>query len=320
VISSSGPVLCAYDGSPSSAAAISVASRLAESRRAVVCNVWARLSGPIFHSEPAQLPGVLSDAAEEIDQLELDAAQRTAAEGARLAKAAGFDAEPLCVAERDHTWRALLEAAQSIGASMLVTCAQGQSGVRRALLGSVSTGLVHHAQLPLLIVPVADQEMTTSGPVLLCYDGSEFATRAIGSAAELLRIGEARVVHVWDSWVANAPALAGVSGSVMGIAVELDEIADERSADVSARGVEEAALAGLAATAISESAKGPVWRSLLDIADRQQAAAIVLGSRGLGGLSAALGSVSNGVVHHSHRPVFIVPPPPEVETTEKEST
>jgi nucleotide-binding universal stress UspA family protein len=57
---------------------------------------------------------------------------------------------------------------------------------------------------------------------------------------------------------------------------------------------------------------------LLDIGDRQQAAAMVLGSRGVGGLTAALGSVSNGVVHHSHRPVFIVRPPAAVEASEEE--
>jgi nucleotide-binding universal stress UspA family protein len=318
VTGSTAPVLLAYDGSPSSEAAIAAAGRLVRRRRAVVCNVWARLSGSIFRAEPTQLPGVLSDAAEELDQIELDAAERTAAEGTRVAKASGFEAEPLTVAEGDHTWRALLDAAQSVGASMVVTGAQGQSGIRLALLGSVSTGLVHHAELPLLIVPGANGETPTSGPVLLCYDGSESAARAIASAAQLLGIGEARVVHVWDSWIAHAPALAGVSGSVMGIAVELDEVADEQSTDVSARGVAEAARAGLEATAVSESAKGPVWRSLLEIGDREQAAAIVLGSRGLGGISAALGSVSNGVVHHSRRPVFIVPPPAEVGASEEE--
>ena len=150
---SNAPVLLAYDGSPSSAAAIAAAGRLVKSRQAVVCNVWAPLSRPIFHSEPVQLPGVLSDAAEEIDQIELEGAQRTAAEGVRLAEAAGFSAEPLCVAERDQTWRALLEAAQRVGASMVVTGAHGLSGLRRALLGSVSTGLVHHARLPVLVVP-----------------------------------------------------------------------------------------------------------------------------------------------------------------------
>ena len=45
-----------------------------------------------------------------------------------------------------------------------------------------------------------------------------------------------------------------------------------------------------------------------DAANQYACAAIVIGSRGLTGVSAALGSVSNGVVHNSRRPVLVVPP------------
>jgi nucleotide-binding universal stress UspA family protein len=48
-----------------------------------------------------------------------------------------------------------------------------------------------------------------------------------------------------------------------------------------------------------------------DAANHHACAAIVIGSRGLSGVSAALGSVSNGVVHNSRRPVFVVPPEEE---------
>jgi nucleotide-binding universal stress UspA family protein len=317
---SNAPVLLAYDGSPSARPAIAAAGRLARGRRAIVCNAWARLSRPVFRNDPADLPSVLRDAAEEIDQIELEAAEQTAAEGVRLAEAAGFTAGPLCVAERGHTWRALLDAADNVGASMVVAGAQGLSGMKRALLGSVSTGLVHHAQVPLLIVPGNTQHAPPYGPLLLCYDRSETAAQAINAASELLAPSEALVLHVWESWMSHAPALAGASGSVMGIAAELDEIADEQSNDVAAQGVETATLAGFEATGVSESTRGPVWRTALDVADQHQCAAIVLGSRGLGGLSAALGSVSNGVVHHSSRPVFIKPPPAEAEPSEKEES
>ena len=44
-------------------------------------------------------------------------------------------------------------------------------------------------------------------------------------------------------------------------------------------------------------------------------AAIVVGCRGLTGISAALGSVSQGVVHHSERPVLLVPTSPSTGPT-----
>ncbi len=291
---SNAPVLFAYDGSPSSAVAIAAAGRLVKSRHAVVCNVWARRS-------------------------DLDAAQRSAAEGVRLAEAAGFRAEQLCVPERDHTWHALLDAARSVGASMVVAGAHGRSGIRRALLGSVSTGLVHHAGLPVLVVPGSSKAESEHGPLLLCYDVSEASARAIDAAGELLSPAEALVLHVWESWVAHAPALAGASGSVMGVAAELDELAHDQSTDVSARGAETASLAGFEARGISEPAEGPLWRTVLDAADQHGSPAIVLGSRRHGPVSAALGSVSNGVVHHSDKPVLVVPPATEAETSEEET-
>jgi nucleotide-binding universal stress UspA family protein len=66
--------------------------------------------------------------------------------------------------------------------------------------------------------------------------------------------------------------------------------------------------AGFEAEGLSQRAEGPTWETVLDAADEHGCSAIVVGSRGLTGLSAALGSVSNGVVHHSRRPVLVVPP------------
>jgi nucleotide-binding universal stress UspA family protein len=49
-----------------------------------------------------------------------------------------------------------------------------------------------------------------------------------------------------------------------------------------------------------------LWLTILEIADRHDAATIVMGSRGLAGLrSTLLGSVSNAVVHHTDRPTLI---------------
>jgi nucleotide-binding universal stress UspA family protein len=149
--------------------------------------------------------------------------------------------------------------------------------------------------------------MTSDRPVLLAYDASDGAKRAIAAAGGLLGPRRALVLHIWESWEAEAPALAGASGTVQGLAAQLDEVADEQSQTHAADGAQLAARAGFDAEGLSQKASGPVWKTILDAADRNQSAAIVVGSRGLTGISAALGSVSNGVVHHSHRPVLVVP-------------
>ena len=95
------------------------------------------------------------------------------------------------------------------------------------------------------------------------------------------------------------------------MATELDEIADQQSGKYTADGLSVAKAAGIEATGISERATGPTWRAILEAAADHDCSSIVVGSRGMTGISAALGSVSNGVVHHSRRPVLVVPPAKE---------
>ena len=65
--------------------------------------------------------------------------------------------------------------------------------------------------------------------------------------------------------------------------------------------------AGLKAEALAVEADGPVWLTILEIADRHDAATIVMGSRGLTGMrSMLLGSVSSAVVHHAARPTLVI--------------
>ena len=74
--------------------------------------------------------------------------------------------------------------------------------------------------------------------------------------------------------------------------------------------MEAAEAAGFTATPVIAEALGPVWQAIVRVADERDAAAIVLGSRGLSGVKAALlGSVSSGVVQHATRPVLVVQRP-----------
>jgi len=305
---SSGPILLAYDGSETSATAIAVAGRLLPRRQALVCHVWSGLTHDLMFGLLARLPDAVGDAAAELDAEDMREADKLAADGVRLAREAGFEAQPLLARNERPTWHVLSEAADCQEASVIVVGAHGLSGVRRAVLGSVSTALVHHAHAPVLVVPPPSPSEESDGPLLLCYDGSDNAKRAIAIAGRLFAPRSGLVLHFSDSWVAEAPALAGLGRAVEGMAVELDEIADEQSSHIADDGVELAEQSGFEATPVSERATAPGWIMVRDIADEHACAAIVVGTRGLTGISAALGNVSNGVVHNSRRPVLVVPP------------
>ena len=107
---------------------------------------------------------IAEDVVEELDSGTARAAQATADEGAKLARSAGFDARPEArrvlarAAEREVAtiWRSVLDVADEVDASVVVLGSRGRSGVRSALLGSVSYGVVHHSRRPLLVVPPPD--------------------------------------------------------------------------------------------------------------------------------------------------------------------
>jgi nucleotide-binding universal stress UspA family protein len=53
----------------------------------------------------------------------------------------------------DGAWRAVAAAAREHGASVIAMGTRGLGAARSALLGSVSSGLVQNAELPVLVVP-----------------------------------------------------------------------------------------------------------------------------------------------------------------------
>ena len=142
-------------------------------------------------------------------------------------------------------------------------------------------------------------------PILICYDGSEDAGRAIASAATLLGRRHAVVLNI-GAPITPAESLATISPVVPGNGFEELNAAD--AGQVAARGAEIARSAGLDAEARAEVA-APTWKGVVDLAGELDAALIVIGSRGLSGLKEiAVGSVSHQVAEHAGRPVLIVPP------------
>ena len=149
-------------------------------------------------------------------------------------------------------------------------------------------------------------------PLILCYDGSEPSKHALATAPALFAPRPSLVLTVWQTL--NSLPTFGWMGAGAGMAdinvVEIDQVARSRTEELAAQGVEVARQAGLDATPLAVAAHGPIWEAIVDTADQRDAAAIVLGSRGLTGVkNVLLGSVSEGVVRHSRRPALVVHPP-----------
>jgi nucleotide-binding universal stress UspA family protein len=150
--------------------------------------------------------------------------------------------------------------------------------------------------------------MTT---VLICFDGSDDAATAIVKAGEVIVAREAVVLTVWEpvtSWAHYDPAtiLSAPLSRLASNSLELDEIARDVAREQAERGRELANQAGFQAEVRLED--GKPWQVICKVAAELQAQPIVIGARGLGRMeSALLGSVSTAVVHHTKRPVLVVP-------------
>jgi nucleotide-binding universal stress UspA family protein len=147
-------IVIGYDGSPSACRAITEAARVLGPRPATVVFVWDPVApGPA--GDPFGLVSPMYDPAQldDVNQTIRGNAEAIAAQGAELARGAGLDAQPMTVEMRGSIWSTILDAAEETGAEIVVVGARGHSKVRSLLLGSVSNGVVHHAALPVLVLP-----------------------------------------------------------------------------------------------------------------------------------------------------------------------
>jgi nucleotide-binding universal stress UspA family protein len=142
------PIMLATDGSPEAEKATSNAIELAKELRSelVVLTVWDLQAigyGPMGFG-PAPVAGEHAWLGEE-------EAQKIAAEAAARAEEAGVETHVRVV--RGFPVEAICEAARVAAPRFLVLGSHGWGAVKRALFGSVSTGVLHEAPCPVLIVP-----------------------------------------------------------------------------------------------------------------------------------------------------------------------
>lgn len=130
--------------------------------------------------------------------------------------------------------------------------------------------------------------------ILIAYDGSESADRALDEAARLANGSAVTVVGVAELWpqFGRAPAML------------VPEAYAERKAELEQA---KAKLAKLGIDAETVERRGDPAEMIIDEAEQEKADLIVIGTRGLStAKSWMLGSVSTRVMHHAPCNVLIV--------------
>lgn len=304
-------IVIAFDGSRSARVALQRAGELFPGAHATIVSVAQGLGALTEASGTARaaLPDdVIRTAVARLRESALGEAQELAQAASRDAADAGLRAEPKTVAAEGSAWSAILEAVGEADTDAVVCGTHGRGAAVRAVLGSVAAGLVHHAPLPVLVVP--EEARSASGPVLVAFDGSAPAGRAVGVAGSLFPGWETLVLHVWRSQIRHTLTGAAMRHAplreVREIVGELEGLVEESARATADAGVELARESGLQARPMTVESDDPVAQTIMRVGDEADAAVAVVGRRGRGAVAGAiLGSVSSSLIHASDRPVLV---------------
>jgi nucleotide-binding universal stress UspA family protein len=144
------------------------------------------------------------------------------------------------------------------------------------------------------------------------FDGSLAAGAAIDATATLLPHASAQILHLWTPPFTDETVRRrlwqgehGMDGFVAAIEREGAALAGR----IAATGVALAESAGWTAQPVAERCDGGHGLYLGELAGKLDVDLVLVGSRGLAGATAVLGSVSDMIVHYAPRPVLVVPYP-----------
>jgi nucleotide-binding universal stress UspA family protein len=274
--------IAGFDGSDGSRAAVHFASRLA---RAVAADVVA-VTGYVVPSHVAG-KGASDGAGAALAEDSRIEAERTLAELQE-------DGVAQCIARPGGAAQALVEAADDLGAELIVVGTHEAKGVQRLKLGSTAERVVHGAPCPVAIVPYS---VGASAPkaIAVAYDGRAPAQTALAYAAGLARLFSARLALI-------AVAEPFGDGHWEGHG------ADSRIASPIVDAADAAAEALRPELEVEVRTEVGAPREAIIAACTDDIDLLVTGSRAYGPLHATLvGSVSHHLAAHSYCPVIVVP-------------
>lgn len=148
--------------------------------------------------------------------------------------------------------------------------------------------------------------------VLVGYDGSPAAAEAITVGASLLPGATAWVAYLWSPPFASPELFSHLRRRASNLNELLELVEAEGGAEAQrlvATGVAVARANGWSADSVVRRTYGGEGFEMAAMAEELDADVMVVGSRGLGGTKAVLGSVSDVIVHYGTIPVLVVPCP-----------
>jgi nucleotide-binding universal stress UspA family protein len=285
---SSLPIIVGVDGSPASRVAVDWAARDAALRGADLKLVHVLVPPAVMAFPEVPMPPGFMEWQDEEGRRLLDSAVKTVEEaGAEVEVSTDMVSGPAVPVLADL----------SSSAQMIVVGCRGHGALARGLLGSISTGLAHHAHCPVAIIHDEDPLMAhpSKAPVVVGVDGSPASENAVAIAFEQasFRGVDLLAVHAWsDTGVFEFPGADWSTLQAAGEQTLSERLAgwQERYPDVLVRRV---VVADKPAHQLLEQA--------------ESAQLLVVGSRGRGGIAGMLlGSVSTSVLHGARMPVIIV--------------
>lgn len=288
---SSLPIIVGVDGSSASRVAVDWAARDA-ARRGVALKLVHVLVPPAVMAFPeVPMPPGFAEWQDEEGRKLLDTAVTTVREAA---SDAGAEVEVSTDMVAGPAIPVLADLSSS--AQMIVVGSRGRGALARALLGSISTGLAHHAHCPVAIIHDEDPLMAhpSKAPVVVGVDGSPASEDAVAIAFEQasFRGVDLVAVHAWsDTGVFEFPGADWSTLQAAGEQTLSERLAgwQERYPDVPVRRV---VVADKPAHQLIEQG--------------ESAQLLVVGSHGRGGFTGMLlGSVSTAVVHGARMPVIV---------------
>ena len=281
-------IVVGVDGSPNSVIAVDWAAHEAALRKVPlsVVNVLNPWSAPTLRGVPMPMPPSYT-------RLEQEERSKLLGDAVKTARQIG----PIDISSElvlGPPTQTLVELSRD--AEMVVVGRHGHGAMARALLGSVSSALVHHAHCPIAVIPESDSSMPhpSKAPVLLGIDGtpaSETAT-AIAFNEASWRGVELVALHAWSD-----TALFGLrTPDWSSLEADAKELLAERLAGWQERFPD--------AVVHRVLVNDPPAQQLLE--QSRSAKLVVVGSHGRGGFTGMLlGSVSTTVAHQAQTPVII---------------